>query len=67
MIDREKIGRQLRDYRLLHDLSVEELAELLGVVPKTVEKWERGTSEPQAINFYAIKKLLDSDRGRNTK
>ena len=39
---RRMSGEELRNWRLKHDLSQQELAELLGVSQKAISHWERG-------------------------
>ena len=51
-IKSEYLGDKIRDYRQVHGLSREKLAEQLGINLSTLEGWENGKHQP-------TKKLLD--------
>lgn len=61
MLDRQTcpdlpaFGRQLRQWRRLHDIKQHRLAELLGVTQATVSRWEKGQQTPAPLQ----QKLLD--------
>ena len=42
---RQMSGEELRKWRLKHDLSQAELAELLGVSQNTISQWENGVRQ----------------------
>lgn len=41
----------LKKYRILKELTQEDVAEFLGITPQSVSKWERGESYPSG--YYA--------------
>ena len=47
-MDCRKAGQMIRALRLEHGMTQAELAEMLSVSPKTVSKWEKGLSVPDA-------------------
>ena len=40
------LPENLKKYRVLKDLTQEDVAEYLGITPQSVSKWERGESYP---------------------
>lgn len=54
---RQMSGQELREWRLKHDLSQAELAELLGVTSKAISNWEIGLRKPPAFLSLALKFL----------
>jgi DNA-binding transcriptional regulator YiaG len=44
---------------LIRDVRSEDLAALLGVSYKTIERWKRGESEPSPLACEAIKRLIE--------
>ncbi len=55
-----ELVKQLEDFRLEQRLSQEELAKRLNVAFSTVNRWFNGRSQPNKIQSYHIKKLLNS-------
>ena len=55
---------RLRQYRLEHQLTQEELAEKLGVAFLTLNRWLNGHAQPRELHQYRIEKLLKTQRGR---
>jgi transcriptional regulator with XRE-family HTH domain len=53
------IVRQLEEFRLENKISQEELARRLGVAFSTVNRWFNGHSQPNKIQTYHLKKLLN--------
>ena len=43
---RRMSGEEIRNWRLKHDLSQQELAELLGIDQTTISAWEKGKRVP---------------------
>ena len=54
----------LRQYRLDHQLTQEELAEQLGVAFTTVNRWFNDKTHPGELQEHRIKKLLGQTRKR---
>jgi len=52
------IIKKLDTYRLENKVSQEKLAEELGVVFSTVNRWFNGKAKPNKIQSYHIEKLL---------
>ena len=51
---RQMSGEELRKWRLKHDLSQAELAELLGVAQQTVSRWESGSRKIPPYMCYLL-------------
>jgi transcriptional regulator with XRE-family HTH domain len=51
----------LRDWRRARRLKGNELAEKLGVTPRTVSRWETGQNVPHASMIRAIKTMTDGE------
>lgn len=47
----------MRAERVRNGFTVRKAAELLGVHPNTVERWERGAAEPMASSLVAMAQL----------
>ena len=54
------LGTQIREARTTLDLTQESLAEILGVVPQTISKWERDESQPDASVLPALADALQT-------
>lgn len=52
-------GERLRDLRNEKHLTQDDLGEKLGVSPKTIGTWERGTREPPMKTINTLAKLFD--------
>ena len=52
--------KQLEIYRLEHRITLQELADSLGVKYSTVCRWFKGTFKPNKIHEYHIKQLITS-------
>ena len=52
----------LRQYRLEHQLTQEDLAKKLGVAFTTINRWFNGKTHPSELQEYRIKKLLGKTR-----
>ena len=52
------IGNNIRKYRKLHNLNIEELAEKIGVSRQSLSKWEKGESVPDLENAANIAQVL---------
>lgn len=50
-------GSDVKEWRAAHQLSQHELADLLGVRPLTVSRWERGAVVPPAMLELALAEL----------
>jgi len=44
---KENLSRILKDFRITHDLTMDELAKKVGVTVSSVAKWENGTCTPR--------------------
>ena len=51
--------KKLEEYRLVNRISQERLAEKLKVSFTTVNRWLNGKTEPNMIQSYHIKKLIE--------
>ena len=52
-------GIKLRQWRTVHKLSQEEVAELLQYAPRTIQCWEHGTKLPGYDAIISIATLMD--------
>lgn len=59
-MDNIKIGKYLKNLRNNKNLTQQELAEILGVSPKTISKWECGDCIPEINMLYNISKFYDT-------
>ncbi len=59
--DKETIGKKIRQIRLEHDLSQEELSEKIEISPRHMCTIENGKSFPSIETFVKIAKALDID------
>ena len=55
---KELFGQRLREQRIKHGLTQEQLAEKIGVSRQSVSKWEQGISDPSTSNLFALAKLF---------
>lgn len=55
------LPENLKKYRILKNLTQEDVAEYLGITPQSVSKWERGECYPD------IKSCLHSDRRQSRR
>lgn len=58
-MDLSKSGILLRDLRIAKGLTQKQLADILGVVPKTVSKWETGHGFPDTSLLLELSKILN--------
>ncbi len=58
-MDLTKNGKLLCDLRKAKGLTQKEVAEILGVVPKTVSKWERGNGFPDVSTLSALADIFN--------
>lgn len=49
----------VRKWRLIRDLKQQEVADILGVNPKTVGHWEKEETNLSNVTVYALAKLYD--------
>ncbi len=54
----DTIGKRIAEYRKKKDLKQDELAEMLGVSPQAVSKWENGLSCPDISLLPELSKIL---------
>lgn len=54
---RERLAKNLTEYRRLHELTQAELAEKLSYSDKSVSKWERGEGLPDVYVLYRLAEL----------
>lgn len=48
----------LRSYRRAQDRTQEELAQVIGVSPDTIRRWEQGEAEPKVSQFILLCEAL---------
>ena len=56
-INAESLGEALKEKRLRCNMTLEFVAETLGVSRQAVSKWENGTSDPNTTNLIALSRL----------
>jgi len=60
----KKLGKKLKDYRLGRGMTVQKMAERLGVPKRTYEEWESGRRHPWQPGLMLIKRILRIENGR---
>ena len=50
----------LKKYRILKELTQEDVAEFLGITPQSVSKWERGESYPDITLLLALANIFET-------
>lgn len=58
-----KNGKLLRDLRKTKSMTQKQLAQKIGVVPKTVSKWETGNGMPDISAIPKLAKILETSEG----
>jgi transcriptional regulator with XRE-family HTH domain len=54
------LSENLKKYRVLKNLTQEDLAEFLGITPQSVSKWERGESCPDITLLPALANIFET-------
>lgn len=54
------LTRKLKKYRILKDLTQEDVAEYLGITAQSVSKWERGESYPDITFLPALANIFET-------
>ena len=54
---------ELRNWRYTHEYSQSQLAKVLGVIPFTVSRWERGEREIPSFLYLALKSIKKKGGG----
>ncbi len=54
------LSENLKKYRLLKDLTQEDIAEMLNITPQSVSKWERGESYPDITFLPALANIFET-------
>ena len=54
------LPENLKKYRLLHNLTPEDVAEYLGITAQSVSKWERGESYPDITFLPALANIFET-------
>lgn len=54
------LPENLKKYRILKDLTQEDVAEYLGITPQSVSKWERGESYPDITFLPALANIFET-------
>ena len=62
----DDILKELEKFRLENKLSQKNLAKKLGVTFATVNRWFNGKNKPNKIQTYHIKKLLGTQKLKDT-
>ncbi len=57
-IDLKKTGLVIKNLRKENNLTVDELANIMGQSQQAIYKWQRGESIPSIDNLYALSKLF---------
>jgi DNA-binding XRE family transcriptional regulator len=52
------VGAKLKQYRVEHDLTFEEISKLVEVTPSTIYRIENGLVDPNDRTLYKLKKAL---------
>ena len=54
------LSENLRKYRIMKNLTQEDVAEYLGITPQSVSKWERGESYPDITLLPALANIFET-------
>lgn len=54
------LPENLKKYRILKNLTQEDVAEYLGITPQSVSKWERGESYPDITLLPALANIFET-------
>lgn len=54
------LPENLKKYRVLKNLTQEEVAAYLGITPQSVSKWERGESYPDITLLPALANIFET-------
>lgn len=54
------LSENLKKYRILKNLTQEDIAEYLGITPQSVSKWERGESYPDITFLPALANIFET-------
>lgn len=54
------LSENIKKYRILKNLTQEEVAEYLGITPQSVSKWERGESYPDITLLPALANIFET-------
>ena len=54
------LPENLKKYRILKNLTQEDVAEYLGITPQSVSKWERGESYPDITFLPALANIFET-------
>mgnify|MGYP000909166567 FL=1 len=54
------LPENLKKYRILKNLTQEDVAEYLGITPQSVSKWERGESYPDITLLSALANIFET-------
>lgn len=54
------LSENLKKYRILKNLTQEDIAQYLGITPQSVSKWERGESYPDITFLPALANILET-------
>ena len=60
-MDAQKLGQLIRTLRTEKGLSQQQLADSLGVLAKTVSKWECGNGAPDLTLWETLSRVLGAD------
>lgn len=56
-----RLSENLKRYRIMKDLTQEDIAEYLGITPQSVSKWERGESYPDITFLPALANIFETN------
>lgn len=58
-VENETMGGRVRAYRIIHGLTQEDLAVIVGVNESTIFHWERGTNTPHPRKMKLLEEILN--------
>ena len=53
------IGRRIKEFRLLREMTLKELSNMLGITFQQLQKYEKGQNNIRAYRLYRISKILN--------
>ena len=56
--EKHPLPNQLREIRVMRNLTADQLADMVGVTPSTLTAWEEGTEEPDVFSKARLSRVL---------